>query len=179
MREHETDDLGDIVDIDMIAALFAFAEQNDRFSTIGKTAEFVRSIAVMRIAGAVNKRRPQDRERRSSGRSEQHLLAREMHRAVETGRRSGRRFVERQRPVGIDGVRTDIDQMRNRPLRQSLADRRHHADILEHHRRRLAGRARRNDDQCVIGTQQGSQIFTGLLGEEIDVFAPQPGDGAA
>ena len=46
--------LGNVVDIDVIAALLAFAEQNDRFAAIGLAAEAVRAVAVVRIAGAVD-----------------------------------------------------------------------------------------------------------------------------
>ena len=55
--------LGNVVDSDVIAALLALAEQHDRFAAIGLAAEAVGAIAVVRIVGAVDERRPQDGER--------------------------------------------------------------------------------------------------------------------
>ena len=65
--EHETNDLGNVVDVDMVAALFALAEQNNGFAAIGLTAEAVRPIAVVRIAGAIDQCRTQDGERGRAG----------------------------------------------------------------------------------------------------------------
>ena len=158
--EHKANDLSDVVDIDVVAALLALAEQYDGLAAIGLTAKSVRSVAIVRIAGAINERRPQDRERRRARSGEQHLFACQMHGAVQTRRRGRRGFGERQRPVGIDRVRTDIDEMRDRLLRQGFADRRHHADIFQHHRGSFAGRARRHDDERVIRRAAASRALS-------------------
>ena len=173
--EHEADDLGDVVDIDVIAALLAFAEQHDGLAAIGLAAEFVRSIAVVRIAGAVNQRRPQDRERRRAAAAEQHLFARQMHGAVQARRRGRRGFGQRQRAVGIDRVGTHIDEMRDRPLGQSLAHRRHHADIFQHHRGRLARRARRHHRPAHRRRAAASRVVApALVVEQIELLAAEP-----
>ena len=66
--EHERRNLGDVVDVDVVAALLALAEQDDRFAAIGLAAEAVGPVAVVRIAGAVDERGPQNGERRSNRR---------------------------------------------------------------------------------------------------------------
>ncbi len=64
--------------------------------------------------------------------------------------------------------------MRNRPLGQSLAHGRHHADIFQHHRGRFARRARRYDHQRIVGAQQLRKFRAGFIVEQIEFFPPKP-----
>ena len=63
----------------------------------------------MRVACAIDERRPQDGERCRARGGEQHLLAGEMHGAVQARRRGRRGFGERQRTVGIDRVGAHVN----------------------------------------------------------------------
>ena len=67
--------------------------------------------------------------------------------------------------------------MRDRPLRQSVADRCHHANVLEHHRRVLARRARRDDDERIVGTKKLRELVGRMRVQQIDFLAAEPEHG--
>ena len=122
--KHAQRKLGDVVDQHMVAPLLALAEQHDALATVGQPAEAVRPVAVVRIARAVDQRRPQNRQRRITGGRRQHLLAGQMHRAMQRGRRRRRSFVQRQRAIGINRVGTD-DRRHATPAARSARRRPH------------------------------------------------------
>ena len=66
--------------------------------------------------------------------------------------------------------------MRYRLLRQGFADRRHHADIFQHHCGIFAGRARRHDDERIIRAQLRRERLGGATIEKIDLLAAEPND---
>ena len=66
--------------------------------------------------------------------------------------------------------------MRDWPLRKRLTYRCHHADIVEHHRRILAGCFGRHDYERIVGAEQRNQPLTRSLRQQIELLARQPDD---
>src|SRR5215470_14316119 len=126
----------------MIAALLAFAEQNDVFSARCLSQETVRSIAVMRIMGAVYERQPQDRQRRLDFADESDFPSK-MHYAMKSCRGRSNRLVQRNWLVRIDRVRADVNYMRQFHLGECIQYCFGHEHVLDQHAHVIKGRSSR------------------------------------
>ncbi len=155
--QHAKNQFGNVVDQHVIAALLALAEQDNILAPIGAAAEAVGTVAVVGIRGAVEQARPNDCKRR--GKRRECDLAGEMHSAMHARRRGRCGLGQQYRLVGIDGIRTDIDDMGDRHACQRIQHGPGHDHVFHHHGDVLARCAGRNSNHRICGTQVRSDLI--------------------
>ncbi len=171
-----TASLRDVLDRDVVALLLAFAEYRDRLAGGRLPAEAVRPISRMRVARAVDQRRPQRRERAAIFAAE-HQLARRMHHAVQRRRRHRRPLRHRIGVVGIDGVRADVDEMRGRNRGERLNGRLRHAQVGHQLSAGLGRRHGRDEDDRVVRPEHAFASVSTPFGARRSTLSPRQPEG--
>ena len=126
------------------------AEQDDVLALRREPSKPVRAITIVRVVGAVDQRRPEDRQRRLDVALKRDF-AREMHRPVKGGGGSGRRLRQRNRFVAVDCVGADVDDMRRVGSTDGADEGAGEAHVVDQHVDVLARRNRaRGDDRVAV-----------------------------
>ena len=154
VRDHLEEKIDRIVDMQVIAGLFAIAEQRNAPLLERLAHEAVRPVRIVGVAGAINRSQTQDRHG-CLCLARQHQLSRPVHDSVEVGRNRRRRLRDQCRRKGVDRIGTGIDELRDFDRTGGLADRPAHGEI-SHQRAGVAalvGRERRQEHDHVARPQ--------------------------
>mgnify|MGYP003703903409 CR=1 FL=1 len=163
-----SDDFCHIIHGDVIATFLAVSEQGDGLPCPRLANESVRPVAVMRISVAIDERRPENGQWRNPGRCEGDLTGK-MHGAVEASRSCRRTFRKRDRLIPIDGIRTDIDQVRNLDALHRVEHGPHHLHVVDQHVDVLARRPVGGRNNGIAISQLVCQTRSGTVGGQVDV----------
>ena len=164
-----------IIDMQMVAGLFAIAEQRNAPLLERLAHEAVRPVRIVGVAGAINRSQTQDRHGclRLAG---EHQLSRPVHDTVEVGGNRRRRLRDQSRRKGVDRIGTGIDELRDVDRTRGLADRPAHGEI-SHQRAGIAalvGRERRQEHDHVARPQPLRELRARRGVRQIDLARPEP-----
>ena len=178
--QHPLRQLDQIVDEDVIAPLFAVAEQGDLAVLLAHAPKAVRAVGAVGVGKTVDQRRPDHGETAGHGRPQQHLAG-QMHGAIGRVRLGLGVVGDPLRVVAIDRIRAEINDVTAGRLRGR-------SDKMVAHRQVLHGRAEiasfvrspaRQHDRRVRRAQPAGERFVGTILREVDFGGAHRQDGDA